>query len=138
MSSCFKFQTIKNTAESTAKILKNTIFCLSNSTSNTVFFTKHLPTVITKYGMAEEKEKPQTTWTFLVMMAMSTTFLLIVPVLALLALGFFVDKIFHTAPFYMLLGIALGLVGGMMNVYRLLQAKQKRKNNLNQKTSSRT
>ena len=60
-------------------------------------------------------------------MGMSTAFLLVVPVLILLALGIFVDKIFHTAPFYMLLGIALGLIGGTINVYRLLQAMQKNK-----------
>lgn len=77
--------------------------------------------------MAKEKNESKTSSTFLVMMGMSTAFLLVVPVLVLLAIGYFIDKIFHTTPFYMLLGIAIGLVGGMMNVYRLLQAMQKNK-----------
>jgi len=77
--------------------------------------------------MAKGTNESKTTWTLLMMMGMSTAFLLVVPVLILLAIGFFVDKIFHTTPFYMLLGITLGLVGGIMNVFRLLQAMQKNK-----------
>jgi F0F1-type ATP synthase assembly protein I len=77
--------------------------------------------------MAKGTSESKTTWTLLMMMGMSTAFLLVVPVLILLTIGFFVDKIFHTTPFYMLLGITLGLVGGIMNVFRLLQAMQKNK-----------
>jgi F0F1-type ATP synthase assembly protein I len=75
----------------------------------------------------KEKAESRTTTTFLIMMGMSTAFLLVTPVLLLLLLGFFVDKFAHTTPFYMILGIAIGLVGGTMNVFRLLQAMQKRK-----------
>lgn len=79
---------------------------------------------------AKEDKDSKTTTTFLIMMGMSTAFLLVTPVLLLLLVGFFVDKFFHTTPFYMLLGIAIGLVGGTMNVFRLLQTMQKRKKEL--------
>jgi F0F1-type ATP synthase assembly protein I len=69
----------------------------------------------------------QSTTTFFIMMGMSTAFLLVTPVLVLLAIGFFVDNYFHTSPFYMILGIAIGLVGGTFNVFRLLQAMQRKK-----------
>ncbi len=88
-------------------------------------FTYICAVVITK--LMKEKGDSPTTTTFLIMMGMSTAFLLVTPVLLLLVLGFFVDKFLHTAPFYMLLGIAIGLVGGTMNVFRLLQSMQKRK-----------
>jgi len=65
------------------------------------------------------------------MMGMSTAFLLVTPVLFLLVIGFFVDKFFHTAPFFMIIGIGIGLIGGTFNVFRLLQAMQKRKKNNN-------
>ena len=68
----------------------------------------------------------KTTTTFLIMMGMSTAFLLVTPVLLLLGLGFLVDKFARTAPFYMILGIAIGLIGGIMNVYRLMQAMWKK------------
>lgn len=71
----------------------------------------------------------KSTTTFLIMMGMSTAFLLVTPVLSLLAVGYFVDTFFHTTPFYMLFGIAIGLIGGTFNVFRLLQAMQRRKKN---------
>jgi F0F1-type ATP synthase assembly protein I len=75
----------------------------------------------------KEKGESQRTTTFLIMMGMSTAFLLVTPVLLLLLLGFFVDKFAHTTPFYMILGMTIGLIGGVMNVFRLLQAMQKKK-----------
>ncbi|HSX09977.1 MAG TPA: AtpZ/AtpI family protein [Candidatus Saccharimonadales bacterium] len=77
----------------------------------------------------ENKTQNKSTTTFLIMMGMSTAFLLVTPVLLLLGLGFVVDKFFHTTPFYMVLGIAIGLIGGVANVYRLMQAMWKKKNN---------
>lgn len=77
--------------------------------------------------VAKQNNEPKTTTTFLIMMGMSTAFLLVTPVLILLLIGFFADKTFHTTPFFMLVGIGLGLVGGTFNVFRLLQAMQKNK-----------
>jgi F0F1-type ATP synthase assembly protein I len=76
---------------------------------------------------AQENSESKSRTTFFIMMGLSTSFLLVTPVLALLAIGFFVDKYFHTTPFYMLLGIGIGLVGGTFNVFRLLQSMQKKK-----------
>lgn len=75
----------------------------------------------------KRKEESKNTTAFFIMMGMSTAFLLVTPVLILLAIGFFADNFFHTTPFYMTLGICIGLVGGVMNVFRLLQAMQKNK-----------
>lgn len=84
----------------------------------------------------EKNNELKSTTTFLIMMGMSTAFLLVIPVLALLTLGFFLDKFFHTAPILMLVGIGIGLIGGTFNVFRLLQAMQRRKkNNSNNKAS---
>lgn len=76
---------------------------------------------------AKEKAESKTTTTLFVMIGLSTAFLLVTPVLILLAIGFFVDNFFHTTPFFMILGICIGLVGGVMNVFRLLQAMQRNK-----------
>ena len=87
---------------------------------------------------ANQKKESRMTMTLLFIMGMSTAFLLVTPVLILLAVGFFVDNFFHTAPFFIILGICIGLVGGVMNVFRLLQAIQKRKKSIsNTKSSSR-
>jgi F0F1-type ATP synthase assembly protein I len=75
----------------------------------------------------KDKTETKTTTTFLIMMGMSTAFLLVTPVLILLLIGFFTDKFFHTTPFFMLLGIAIGIIGGTFNVFRLLQAMQRNK-----------
>lgn len=75
----------------------------------------------------KEKEDSTTTTTFFIMMGMSTAFLLVTPVLILLAIGFFADNFFHTTPFFLILGICIGLVGGVMNVFKLLQAMQRNK-----------
>ena len=81
---------------------------------------------------AIKNNNSKTSMTFLIMMGMSTAFLLVTPVLILLLVGYFADKIFHTSPFFILFGIGIGLIGGTINVFKLLQAMQKNKLN-NQK-----
>lgn len=76
---------------------------------------------------AKQKNRANTTISFLIMLGMSTAFLLVTPVLILLLIGYFADKIFHTSPIFLLMGIAIGLVGGTVNVYKLLMAMQKNK-----------
>jgi ATP synthase protein I len=73
----------------------------------------------------KENSESKTTTGFLLMMGMSTAFLLVAPVLILLTIGYFLDIYFHTKPTLMLVGIGIGLIGGMINVFRLLQAMQK-------------
>ena len=62
--------------------------------------------------------------TFLII-AMSTAILLVTPVLTSLVLGYFLDKIFHTAPLFIILGGSVGFISGVMNVFKLLRATQK-------------
>ena len=61
------------------------------------------------------------------LMAMSTAILLVSPVIILLALGYFLDTIFHTSPLYLFLGIVIGFVSGVVNVFRMMQLMQRRK-----------
>lgn len=77
----------------------------------------------------EQKEKTtkQTTYKFFLIMAMSTAILLVSPVIVLLGVGYFLDKFFHTAPLYMVLGGGVGFVSGIINVLRMMQLMQKRK-----------
>jgi len=61
------------------------------------------------------------------LIGMSTAILLVSPVIILLVLGYFADKIFHTAPLYMIMGIVVGFVSGVINVFRMVQLMQRRK-----------
>jgi len=70
----------------------------------------------------------KTTFKFFLIMAMSTSILLVSPVLILVALGFFLDKILHTAPLYMIVGGIIGFISGIINVFRMTQMMQKKKN----------
>jgi F0F1-type ATP synthase assembly protein I len=47
-------------------------------------------------------------------------FLIAVPLGCFLALGFWIDKIFNTAPFFLILGIIVGLVTAVYEVYHSL------------------
>ena len=67
----------------------------------------------------------------LLVIGMSTAILLVSPIVGLLIAGYFFDRFFHTAPFFMIMGIIVGSVSGIMNVYRLMQMVQKRKNQKN-------
>jgi F0F1-type ATP synthase assembly protein I len=58
---------------------------------------------------------------------MSTAILLVTPVLVLLFGGYFLDKYLHSTPFWTIVGLIFGFVGGVMNVFRLLSVVQKRK-----------
>jgi len=62
-----------------------------------------------------------------ILIGMSTAILLVTPVIILLAIGYFFDGIFHTRPLLMILGIIVGFVSGIMNVFKLLKLMQKNK-----------
>ncbi|HWY80109.1 MAG TPA: AtpZ/AtpI family protein [Candidatus Sulfotelmatobacter sp.] len=62
-----------------------------------------------------------------VIVGMSTAILLASPVLLLLLIGFFADNFFHTTPFYIFLGIGLGFISGIINVFRMVQIMQRKK-----------
>ena len=59
------------------------------------------------------------------LMAMSTAILLVTPVLVLAALGFFLDYLFHTTPLITILGVCIGFISGMTNVFKLLRLSEK-------------
>ena len=78
--------------------------------------------------MQTEKElQPKSKTTFFILVGFSTAFLLAAPVVILLFVGMFLDSIFHTAPTYLTLGIIVGFIGGIANVFRLMKLMQKRK-----------
>lgn len=60
-------------------------------------------------------------------MAMSTAILLVSPVLLLCALGYFFDRIFHTAPLWLIIGGIAGFINGIINVFRMMQLMQRKK-----------
>jgi F0F1-type ATP synthase assembly protein I len=55
---------------------------------------------------------------------MSTAILLATPVIVLLGIGFFLDKIFNISPVLTICGGIVGFISGMMNVYKLLTKTQ--------------
>jgi F0F1-type ATP synthase assembly protein I len=75
----------------------------------------------------EGKQKNQTTNRLFLIVAMSTTILLVSPVIILLAVGYFADKYFHTMPLYTATGGGLGFISGIINVFRMMQMMQKKK-----------
>lgn len=77
-------------------------------------------------GTKEKDESKSAIASFLII-GMSTAILLVSPVLALFLIGYFVDKFFHTTPFFMILGLTLGFISGIMNVFKLLKVMQQRK-----------
>jgi F0F1-type ATP synthase assembly protein I len=77
----------------------------------------------------EKNAKPQQGSTLPIIIGMSTAILLVTPVLILLVLGYIVDNIFHTTPFYMIGGIIVGFISGVINVFRLMKLMQRRKVN---------
>lgn len=54
------------------------------------------------------------------LVGMSTAILLATPVVVLLGIGFFLDKLFNTGHILLICGGIIGFVGGMYNVYKLL------------------
>jgi F0F1-type ATP synthase assembly protein I len=78
--------------------------------------------------MTEVKEpQPKSKTTFFVLVGLSTALLLASPVVILLFVGSFIDNIFHTKPTFLILGIIVGFIGGIANVFRLMRLMQKRK-----------
>jgi len=77
----------------------------------------------------KEAQKSKTTYKLFIIMAMSTTILLVSPVVLLGGLGYFLDKIFHTAPLWLIVGSIGGFISGIINVFRMTQLMQKRKLN---------
>lgn len=66
----------------------------------------------------QQKQRSKTT--YYVLVGMSTAILLATPVLILLGIGYFLDKIFQTSPYIMVIGGVIGFIGGIVNVYTLL------------------
>ena len=76
--------------------------------------------------MESKGNKPaQQSSRLLILIGLSTAFLLVMPILILLAVGYFADIFFHTKPLFTILGVIIGSVGGIMNVFRLLQTAKK-------------
>ena len=75
----------------------------------------------------KENRTNKTTYKLFIIMAMSTTILLVSPVIILVALGYFLDKIFHIAPTLLIIGGIVGFVSGISNVFRMMRLMQKRK-----------
>jgi F0F1-type ATP synthase assembly protein I len=75
----------------------------------------------------ETKNKKETTYRLFLIIAMSTSIVLVSPVIILVALGFFVDSFFHTTPLYTALGGGLGFISGIVNVFRMMQMMQRKK-----------
>ena len=76
---------------------------------------------------AKNKKETRANYRVFLIVAASTAILLVSPVLVLLVIGYLADNIFHTAPLYMFLGIGIGFVGGIMNVFKMVQVFQKKK-----------
>lgn len=76
---------------------------------------------------SEETVKPKSKTTYFIFVGFSTAFLLAAPVILLLFVGLFIDRTFHTGQTYLTLGIIVGFIGGIANVYRLMTLMQKRK-----------
>ena len=75
----------------------------------------------------EQKPQPKSKATFYILMAASTAILLAAPVIVLAALGFFLDKLFHTSPIILIAGGVIGFIGGTVNVYKLVKAMNSKK-----------
>lgn len=75
----------------------------------------------------DKQNNNQPAYRLFLIIAMSTSIVLVSPVLMLLVVGYFVDNFFHTTPLYMFLGIGIGFVSGIINVFRMVQLMQKRK-----------
>jgi F0F1-type ATP synthase assembly protein I len=75
----------------------------------------------------KEIKENKTTYKFSIIMAMSTSILLVTPVLILGGLGFFLDTFFHTAPWLVIIGGIVGFINGISNVFRMTKMMQERK-----------
>jgi F0F1-type ATP synthase assembly protein I len=82
--------------------------------------------VITKDVQTKDQSQ-QNNYKMFLIIGMSTAILLVSPVIILLILGYFLDNLFHTSPLFILVGVSLGFVGGVMNVFKLMRIKQRAK-----------
>ena len=75
----------------------------------------------------------KTTYKFYLIMAMSTSILLVSPVFIMGLFGYFLDKFFHTAPLFLIFGGVVGFISGIINVFRMtkLMQRKKKQNNTN-------
>ena len=53
------------------------------------------------------------------------TFLLVGPVVFCLLLGLWLDSYFHASPFFLVLGVILGFIGSIFNVFRVMKIMDK-------------
>lgn len=58
---------------------------------------------------------------FFTLFGLSTALLLVTPVLATALIGFLLDGYFHTKPFLLCILTAVGAIGGIVNVTKLLK-----------------
>lgn len=81
--------------------------------------------------VTEQPERKRSNTLFL-LISMSTTILLVSPVAVLVAVGYFADKYFHTAPIFLIGGGIIGFASGISNVFRMTQMMQRRKKQTNE------
>ena len=57
---------------------------------------------------------------YAISLAWQLGFFIVLPIVGFLFLGFWVDKAFGTTPFFMLVGLLIGIVGSVYETYHLL------------------
>jgi F0F1-type ATP synthase assembly protein I len=70
-----------------------------------------------KSSISGEKRK----FYYIVAIGGQVTILLVGPVVFCLLLGFWLDSYFHTSPFFIILGVILGFIGSIFNVFRVMK-----------------
>ncbi len=68
----------------------------------------------------EQKTQKKSKVVYFTLVGISTAILLVTPVLILMGIGFFLDKVFNTGYIFLIIGGIAGFVGGMYNIYKLL------------------
>jgi len=54
------------------------------------------------------------------------TTMLVGPVVAGLFVGYWVDNFFHTTPLFLIVGVILGFVGSVVNVFEVMKISEKK------------
>ncbi|MBU3978897.1 AtpZ/AtpI family protein [Patescibacteria group bacterium] len=49
------------------------------------------------------------------------TVMLVGPVVGCLLLGLWLDSIFHTSPLFIIIGVVIGFIGSIFNVFRVMK-----------------
>ena len=70
--------------------------------------------------MTDEVTKKKIEGKLLLLLGVSTAFLLATPIIVLLFVGMFLDSLFSSSPFFIIFLTILGAIGGTMNVIRLI------------------